>query len=252
MSDTWYPTQLYTPGTHNSGMWRLATHDYMGNQEPFSAMKYWSLELVKERLANVSVAQDANLVQQLRMGIRAFDIRVAWYAQELRFAHTFLGPRARKWIDRLRAAYKEEGLTEPIYIKLRWDWANREVGVCGRSAFDSLERYLKSCPEITFSHSLWWDSPTSFTTSPSTKVRYVKNWYYKAQPYARWLSWDLTPDEQWVVRAIISNESLRDLADDSHQLLLRHLTTYPCEVIAIDFADASYVQLLQEARNKTQ
>lgn len=219
----------------------------MGKQEPFSVFKYWALELVRERLSNVSVCQELNLVEQYEMGIRAFDIRVAWFNGELRFAHTFLGPRVYKWIDRLRLAHKEAKDPLPIYIKLRWDWANRDVTPRGDHALQKLNTWLQSCPEIQVSADYWWDSPDHFSTIPRTKLKYVRNWYDNPATSPRWLSWDLTPDTRWVAEAVVHGGTLRDLADGSHPLMEKHHEKYPCEVITIDFATPKFVRLMEEA-----
>lgn len=241
-----FPTTIFTPGTHNSGMWRLAKNDFLGNN-PYSCLGYLPKELVRERCANVSVSQKRNLVEQYKLGIRAFDIRVAHFRGELRFAHTFLGPRARKWLDRLRKAHKAANDPDPLYIKLRWDWNNREKE---NRDYKDLLYYLQSCPEILVSLDKWWDSPTKFSIDPQQKLRQIHSWHKSSSSRARWLSWDLTPDTEWVVNAILRGETLYDLANRSHALVGQYILQFPAEVIAIDFADYSFVQLCLGARHK--
>ena len=81
------------PGTHDAGTYDIHLFSPMNPHRHDKALKW--IKISKYTLPwiakNYSKTQNVNLVEQFKLGIRVFDLRVAKYRGEYRFTHGMLG-----------------------------------------------------------------------------------------------------------------------------------------------------------------
>lgn len=242
-------SKLFVPGTHNSGVWKLAKFPVPGDFPLPTPIKLLGADLARSKLEAVSVCQDRNLVEQFHMGVRAFDIRVAWDGEDLRFAHTFFGPRAKKHLKALRNTIRATGpKAGRVHVSFRWDWHNRQPGRKGEEEFLELWHWLKAQDEWLAVEEYRWNSPGEFTTSKRMKLKIVESWHKTVSPWGSWLSWALTPDTQWVLWALRADKSLRSLAKKAEGLW-PYVPEFPAEVVAVDFVSHEFVTMAVSLSN---
>lgn len=99
---------LQVIGTHDSACYQLINGNTNSNLVRFANMFKW-IPFVNNIIRDWTLTQDRNLYYQLKMGIRAFDLRVTYdpNTQDYYFSHTFFCVRAKEALNDIHRYFLE-------------------------------------------------------------------------------------------------------------------------------------------------
>lgn len=134
---------LALPSTHDSGAYQLNTCHPISSQE--TPNLFWSKLLalvpcVTSFVKKWTLTQSLSIYEQLQMGIRAFDFRLAWDGSDFWIVHTFSLVRLESALEQIKKFLLEQP-SEVIVVRSKAGWEQRST-MTGRSG--ALESLLTS------------------------------------------------------------------------------------------------------------
>ena len=120
--------ELRIVGTHHSACYEIDGRDPI--ESSFSKAKVFAL-CFPGIFESWSKCQFRKVETQLRMGVRYFDIRVAYTNKKIYVAHSFRGPALTKVLDAFLRFYDEEDSgSEICVLRFRPDVGNKKTMAC--------------------------------------------------------------------------------------------------------------------------
>ncbi|KAI8898359.1 PLC-like phosphodiesterase [Globomyces pollinis-pini] len=152
---------LIIPGTHNSAAYKISNH--------LICSKLWWIGKLGKRFV---LTQTLTITEQLKLGIRAFDLRISLLNNKPYVSHTCRLSSLKSILLQI-LAYLNDHPTEVILIRVKGDWDNRPK--CWKSTVSLIRNILGNYLCIPKQDSVGLQSIISDLCRENTRVMIYSN-----------------------------------------------------------------------------